>query len=321
MPWIIGIDEAGYGPNFGPLVMSAVATHVPPDLVEANFWSVLRKVIRKQHHTDDGRLLIDDSKLVYSPAKTILELERSILALWQSHLPTTCSRLSHLLESLAPASLIELQTEVWYEGAEPIPAAAPTADIAAAAEPLADACVRKSIRAFLPRSVIVCPARFNALVDHWGSKGAVLGHGLIELVRWSLQIAADDEPVHIMIDKHGGRNTYGAQLQEALPDGFVVAREEGMNLSAYEVLGLGRELRFAFMPRADASHFTVALASMTSKYLRELLMREFNRFWQAKIDGLKPTAGYPGDSNRFWEEIRPTVQRLGIAERTLWRCR
>jgi hypothetical protein len=60
---------------------------------------------------------------------------------------------------------------------------------------------------------------------------------------------------------------------------------------------------------------------MVSKYLREALMHEFNRFWQQKVPGVKPTAGYPGDAQRFFDEIRPTVQRLGISETSLWRSR
>ena len=31
MPWVVGIDEAGYGPNLGPLVQAAVALHLPDD--------------------------------------------------------------------------------------------------------------------------------------------------------------------------------------------------------------------------------------------------------------------------------------------------
>jgi hypothetical protein len=58
---------------------------------------------------------------------------------------------------------------------------------------------------------------------------------------------------------------------------------------------------------------------MASKYLRELLMLEFNRFWQEHVPGLKPTAGYPGDAARFLGAIRPAAERLGIAETALWR--
>jgi len=65
----------------------------------------------------------------------------------------------------------------------------------------------------------------------------------------------------------------------------------------------------------------VALASMVSKYVRELLMREFNAFWQQHVPGLKPTAGYPGDAARFFAAIRPAAVQLGIPEDVLWRRR
>ena len=31
MPWVVGIDEAGYGPNLGPLVQAAVILWMPPE--------------------------------------------------------------------------------------------------------------------------------------------------------------------------------------------------------------------------------------------------------------------------------------------------
>jgi ribonuclease HII len=110
-------------------------------------------------------------------------------------------------------------------------------------------------------------------------------------------------------------------LQNAFADGMVVAREEGRGRSAYEVLGLEREVRLTFQPRADAEHFVVALASMLSKYLREVLMGEFNAFWQGRVVGLKATAGYPRDALRFFEQIRAAAAELGIAEAALWRRR
>jgi ribonuclease HII len=133
---------------------------------------------------------------------------------------------------------------------------------------------------------------------------------------WAL---AGDEPLTFFIDKHGGRNTYAAVLQDAVPEGFVIAHQESSARSVYSVTGLRRAVRWTFQPRADAEHFSVALASMVSKYVREVLMGEFNRFWQGRVPGLKPTAGYPNDAKRYYDAIRPAAERLGIPEAALWR--
>src|SRR5262249_32466132 len=150
--------------------------------------------------------------------------------------------------------------------------------------------------------------------DAAGSKGAVLRHAFTELVRASWSLGGASEKVAYFIDKHGGRNAYAPMLQDCVPGGVVIAPQEGLAPSGYSVQGLGREVRWTFQPRADQEHFCVALASMVSKYVRELLMGEFNRFWQGHVPGLKPTAGYPVDARRFFAAIRPALQRLGLAE-------
>jgi ribonuclease HII len=108
-------------------------------------------------------------------------------------------------------------------------------------------------------------------------------------------------------------------LQQAMGEKMVIAHEEGMNRSVYSVHGKG--IRFTFQPRADNEHFCVALASMASKYLRELLMVEFNQFWRTHLPDLAPTAGYPGDSRRFYRAIKPIAKQLGIPREALWRLR
>ena len=64
-----------------------------------------------------------------------------------------------------------------------------------------------------------------------------------------------------------------------------------------------------------------ALASMASKYLRELAMRAFNDFWCARVPGLAPTAGYPRDARRFKAAIEPLQSVLGISDAVVWRER
>jgi ribonuclease HII len=317
MAWIIGIDEAGYGPNLGPFVMTAVACQVPDARPDTNLWQALAPAVRREGDKDDGRLLVADSKVVYSTARGLLGLERGVLgALWRAGVAPA---LGGLVDWACPGDHAELRCEAWYKGDSPLPVCAAAEDLADHAARFDAACAAAGAVRWVARSAVVCTSRFNAILERAGSKGAVLASALGSLLCCGLESAAGDDAVHFFVDKHGGRNTYAAQIQQALGRGAVVAREEGMARSIYDALGLGRHVRLTFQPRAEAEHFCVALASMASKYLRELLMLEFNRFWQTHVPGLKPTAGYPGDSARFLAEVRDAAARLGLAEAALWR--
>jgi hypothetical protein len=320
MAWIIGIDEAGYGPNLGPFVTSSAAFRVPDGDGTANLWQLLHTVVRRAVDPTDDRILIDDSKAVYSTARGLLGLEHGVLAtLWRAS--AKCATLQHFLEWACADCLADLHGEAWFTGDGSLPFCAEPGAVATDAERFDLACETAGIERGPVRSVTVCTPRFNALCEAAGSKGAVLAHGLGRLLRYNCDRVPGADPLCFFIDKHGGRNTYAAFIQHALPEGTVLAEQESMARSAYRVVGLEREVRLVFQPRADAEHFGVALASMTSKYLRERLMGEFNAFWLKHVAGLKPTAGYPGDAARFFETIRPAAKRLGLADDVLWRRR
>jgi ribonuclease HII len=78
-------------------------------------------------------------------------------------------------------------------------------------------------------------------------------------------------------------------------------------------------MRISFMVDAEESHMPVALASMVSKYTRELLMDRLNAYFIRRIPGLKPTAGYAQDGKRFLEDLNPHLADLGIDPGTLRR--
>jgi ribonuclease HII len=314
LPWIIGIDEAGYGPNLGPLVMSAAACQVPDGREECDLWELLKKGVRRYGDREDGRAVVADSKLLFSQARGLGDVERSVWATCNFETPP--ATLSGFIRWAAPDAEGELTRELWYRGDSLTPATAEIEDCQIACERFRSACVAAGVNWATVRSFIVCPERFNRILDETGSKAYVLSQGVHHFLKHP---AADGEPCSYFIDKQGGRNNYAAMLQHALPEGMVMALEEGRGKSLYHWVGGPRQMRFTFAPRADVTHLCVALASMVSKYLREMLMAEFNRFWQSHIPGLIPTAGYPSDALRFYSAIRPHFHRLGIEERTVWR--
>jgi hypothetical protein len=314
MPWIVGIDEAGYGPNLGPFVMTSVACLVRQGHRKADLWDVLGRATRRPEEPTCTRLVVGDSKLVYTSGKGLAELERTVHAV----LPTPVLTVSQIVQLLAPENHNSLQGEIWYTGATRLPVDADANACLQGAATLNGLCSELKIQWGPLRSVIVCPGAFNAMVERWGSKAAVLTWSMVQLLRC---LPPGPHAVHVSVDKHGGRNNYAAALQPAFPECLVLAREEGSQRSVYNATDRGRRVQIVFEPRADANYFCVALASMISKYLREILMLEFNSFWQAKVPDLKPTAGYHLDAGRFWELIQPVSQTMGIAESALWRCR
>src|SRR4051794_18898928 len=122
MPWRGGLDEAGDGPNLGPLVLAATACHVP-DGAPPCLWKALRKAVRKTHHVDNGRLTIDDSKKVNQGEAGLAKLEAGVLAalsLSRERPGTVLDFLSHVT---LPPSLDDLRAEPWFEPIDPLPAA------------------------------------------------------------------------------------------------------------------------------------------------------------------------------------------------------
>jgi hypothetical protein len=315
--WRIGIDEAGYGPNLGPLVMTAVAWHVPDELADADLWKTLASVACRVCRKPGKRLLVDDSKKVYRGGDGLDDLECTTLALLEAEIGRPAT-LADLLKRLgAPGEDID---ELWYDGALPLPLETPLGRLSNAERDFDEGCRKSGVCRRQVRSRVVGAPRFNELVDRYDSKGAVLAVGLVELLRWCLELEPAENLV-VVVDKHGGRNRYAPLLQEISPDVWVTPGVESMQESVYQVWLSGRSMRITFRPEADAAAFETALASIVSKYVRELCMTEFNAFWRKHLPELTETAGYPGDSSRFLADIRPTLDGLRVPVERIWRKR
>ena len=109
-----------------------------------------------------------------------------------------------------------------------------------------------------------------------------------------------------------------ACLTDIFPTASSKFAEEGRQQSIYRFGPPERRVEFQFRAKAE-SCLPAALASMASKYLRELAMEAFNAFWTARVPNLAPTAGYPQDARRFLAEIAAMQRELGIDDAILWR--
>ena len=85
--------------------------------------------------------------------------------------------------------------------------------------------------------------------------------------------------------------------------------DESPKHSAYRLRRRESPFVIRFVEKGETLQLPIALASMYSKYVRELFMTCFNRYWKAQLADLKPTAGYYNDGQRFLADIDAVIAR------------
>ena len=78
MALLIGMDEAGLGPNLGPFVVAATVWEVPSPASGFDFWAAFESVLTRSPSSCDPRLHVADSKQVFQPGRGIGALERGV---------------------------------------------------------------------------------------------------------------------------------------------------------------------------------------------------------------------------------------------------
>jgi hypothetical protein len=323
MQYLIGTDEAGYGPNLGPLLISATVWEVPDGVDGEELYTRLGDVIvaspREVARQPSRLVAVADSKVLYKPKQGLRHLERALWAA-MSLLDRRADTWLDVWESLAPDAVGPMRSVPWYADHDrPVPLDADPAELQSPARALGEGLAAADVRLLDVRSRAVFPDEFNTLIDTYDNKGAALSHTTLDLVA---QVARPLGPgrISILCDKHGGRNRYGPLLEEHFPESLIEIHGEGRQRSVYQFGPAERRVDIRFQTKGE-THLPAALASMASKYLRELAMRAFNTYWQAKVPNLKPTAGYPQDAKRFKAEIAEKQTELGIEDQILWRKR
>ena len=316
---LVGIDEAGFGPILGPLVVSSSTFSLPHNLLTSDLWQVLRKSIGYRRKHLAGRLLIADSKKAYTRSSGIKHVQRTVLTVLKC-LNKEPSTLTELIEFLCPSCLGRLGDYPWHRDIANRCFSFDIADKEVAANVLADDLTSNGIELLDVKSCCLDVAYYNKMVAAVKNKANVLFSATCSLIKSAYDSFAGDD-LQIIIDRQGGRVHYRKELQRMFGDMELKILRENPTTSSYELQADGKVMRLHFVVGADDRFLPVSLASMVSKYLRELLVGNINRYFAGLSTDLKPTAGYWKDGLRFIEDIKTNLPDVQFDSNQLIRSR
>lgn len=313
---IAGIDEAGYGPLLGPMCVGMAVLRVEnwnegdaaPDL-----WKELAPAICRKPAKGKGGVasipIADSKKLKLANdvirGHPVMHLERGVLTLLSasgSELPSDDGVLFERLGTKLGGH------ECYAAGNAALPLAWSAGQLSIGTNVVRGALERAGVSVLALACEVTPEPEFNEIVEQRGTKAAVTVRSIARHMRtvWQRWGGTPDH-VRIVCDRLGGRERYAAVLERIARriDGAAAARvlEETPTRSRYMVEGPTGRVGVSFEVEGEDAHLPVALASMIAKYVRELAMARFNRYWTARMQTLgaeiKPTAGYSQDGRRW----------------------
>jgi ribonuclease HII len=315
-----GIDEAGYGPMLGPLCVAGtvfvLADHDPAG-GQPELWRLLRTAVCRKPSDRRRRIAVDDSKKLKGandgPSHPLRHLERAVLA-FHPHGDTPPETDAQLFAPLGA----EVPGHAWFAGDTALPLAHTPDQLRISRGRVQRAMQRAAVGCKAMWCRVIDAEELNRSVTDQGTKADVNFDAAVRLIEAAWSRWPDEHP-RIIIDRHGGRTRYAEGLQRALAGTTVDVVAETATMSRYTLSRAGSKVTVSFATEADGRFLPVALASMLAKYVRELLMIRFNRFFREQMPDLKPTAGYFTDGRRYLTEIKPLMKRLDVTASQLVR--
>ena len=287
--FVHGIDEAGYGPLLGPLVLG-----------RADFESDacgMRLPLRPSRHVQIG-----DSKRLLAKKSGFAQLEAAVLGIYASIYGAPPATVSDWLElDLDWEGDAQVAKLPWYKDLDlALPVVADADDIARAWEDVEQGQALRGGKIIGLALRVTDEANLNRFWKSSGNKHDSLFTQVAELIEEILE-PADERRIYV--DKLGGRSHYEPKLVGAFPFVPIEILEETSSNGHYRLDPDTGPWEVSFHVKGDDRYPEIGLASMIAKYTRELFMRVFNDYWCRRAPGIAPTAGYYQDGIRFLEDL------------------
>jgi ribonuclease HIII len=302
LPFIAGIDEAGYSPKLGPLVISLSLFQTQSDVVNPDFWQHLGKSVSKTVKDSRARVIVADSKKVYRKTTDLKHLEKTIFSFTYLSGRADNNSLRQLLHALNHSP--DCTDHPWYRPEEmPLPQHIFRNTATKHANLLREELTRNGITYHGATVRPVLEGEFNRTLKRTRNKATLLWEVVAKLIAQAIQ-QAGDEDITIYSDKLGSRNNYTQLLEDVLPQAEILSAKNGNEMSSYTFKHNARKVEIHFIENGEAVAFPIALSSLFSKYIRELFLIQLNQFFCNCLKDLRPTRGYHKDASRFLNETQ-----------------
>ena len=335
MRLVLGVDEAGYGPNLGPLVVAVSAWAVDSRLEVLDGLEPFAPEFQAASWTPRSAFVpFGDSKKIYQSGKGLAGLNFA-LRFFESIFEGKPSEKRPWFElgRLAQEDLSRVESHPWYRCINPAKGLGRASQFDENSEASCrfarEKLLKLGVRLIGFRLRVLDEAYFNECVDRLGNKSDVLGHISLELA-WKVLGECMDfhsfKGIEIYCDRQGGRKKYAGLISQTYERShqesqvpFCSVVGESPKTSVYSMRHAGIATSIRFQVHGD-SLFPPAAASMVAKWASESLMERFNGYWREVVGpGLKPTAGYAVDAARFASDIEPWITKLAIEKNQWWR--